>query len=273
MTHHRARIRRRHLSLDRPAPEYGGMRSDAFRGAEPEWRRERGEFGWGGGGYDVDFPEHGHPGRYPGQRRHGAREGFAHMSERIRVADLMTPRPATVAPDDTIAEAARRMKALDVGILPVVESRASRQLAGIITDRDIAVGAVADDKPASTPVAGCMSRELKTVHRDDSVRCAMEVMGRHRVRRLPVVDAEGRLEGILTQADLAVRFAGFDPAREIEVEEVLERISEPARPRRPLPGTPSPNLAHLHGGYVFGPTDRGGDVGFRSAGSRGLDEW
>jgi CBS-domain-containing membrane protein len=121
-------------------------------------------------------------------------------------------------------------------------------------------------------VAGCMSCQVFQVHRNDSIRCAMEGMSRRRVRRLPVADAEGRLEGIITQADLAVHIAGFDREREIEVEEVLERISEPARTRRPLPAEPVPDLAHLTGGYVFGPTDRSGDVGFRPAGPCGLDE-
>jgi CBS domain-containing protein len=118
-----------------------------------------------------------------------------------------------------------------------------------------------------------MSCGVATVNRNDSVRQAIEFMSRTRVRRLPVVDGAGRLVGILAQADVGVDYAGFDPEREIGVEEMIERISEPAHPRRPLPGAPRPSLAHLHGGYVFGPTDRGGDVGFRPAGSRGLDEW
>jgi CBS domain-containing protein len=118
-----------------------------------------------------------------------------------------------------------------------------------------------------------MSLEVAVLNRNERLRRAIVLVSETRARRLPVIEGEGRLGGILARADLAVDPAGFDPVREIELEEMIERISGPAHPRRPLPGAPPPNLAHLHSGYIFEPADRGGDVGFRPAGSRGLDEW
>ncbi|HLL84951.1 MAG TPA: CBS domain-containing protein, partial [Longimicrobium sp.] len=88
----------------------------------------------------------------------------------------------------------------------------------------------------SATVAECMTPNVSTVNRNASVRQVMDVMRREQVRRVPVTDGEGRLVGIIAQADLAVQYAGLDPEREIEVEEVLERISEPGL-RRFRPGS------------------------------------
>jgi CBS domain-containing protein len=76
-----------------------------------------------------------------------------------------------------------------------------------------------------------MTRDVATVSESHSVRDVFSVMKREQVRRVPVTDREGRLVGIIAQADLAVDYAGLDLEREREVEEVIERISEPARPR------------------------------------------
>ncbi|HEX8211905.1 MAG TPA: CBS domain-containing protein [Longimicrobium sp.] len=148
-----------------------------------------------------------------------------------RARDIMTENPEAVTPSTTLGEVARRMAELDVGILPVVDDPEVRRLRGVVTDRDLVVRGMARGLGDSATVAECMTPNVSTVNRNASVRQVMDVMRREQVRRVPVTDGEGRLVGIIAQADLAVHYAGLDPEREIEVEEVLERISEPGRAR------------------------------------------
>jgi CBS domain-containing protein len=150
----------------------------------------------------------------------------------IRAGDIMTRNPQVVTPDTTLAEAARVMRDLDVGIVPVVQDEASSYLAGVVTDRDIAIRAVAEGKNTkSARVRDVMTEGVATCTESDAIYDLFDVMKREQVRRIPITDDEGRLVGIVAQADLAVDYAGLDPDREVEVEEVIERISEPARPR------------------------------------------
>jgi CBS domain-containing protein len=144
----------------------------------------------------------------------------------------MTENPETVTPDTTVADAARKMRELDVGIIPVVESQENRRLKGVVTDRDLAIRVLAEGKDGSARVSECMTTQVETVNKNDSVLDVFDVMKREQVRRVPVTDRENRLVGIISQADLAVNYAGLDLQRETEVEEVIERISEPARPQR-----------------------------------------
>jgi CBS domain-containing protein len=152
-----------------------------------------------------------------------------------RARDIMTENPEAVTPSTTLGEVARRMAELDVGILPVVDDPEVRRLRGVVTDRDLVVRGMARGLGDSATVAECMTPNVSTVNRNASVRQVMDVMRREKVRRVPVTDGEGRLVGIIAQADLAVHYAGLDPERQIEAEEVLERISEPGL-RRFRPG-------------------------------------
>ncbi|HET7321274.1 MAG TPA: CBS domain-containing protein [Longimicrobiaceae bacterium] len=162
-------------------------------------------------------------------------------ADRVYAADIMTENPETVSPDTPLAEVATRMRDLDVGIVPVVDDGDGGRLLGLITDRDIAVRAAAAAADMKKATAGdCMTEQVETVTEDDSVRAVFDAMKRSRVRRVPVVDEEGRLTGIIAQADLAVHYAGLSRDREWGVEEVVERISEPARPRP---------IRHPHDGY------------------------
>lgn len=154
----------------------------------------------------------------------------------IRAADIMTEDPQAVTAGATIAEVARLMADLDVGVLPVVEDEDARWLRGVITDRDIVVRALSRGMGPDTPVGECMTEGVCTVNQAAPVRTVMDVMRRERVRRVPVTDGDGRLVGIIAQADLSVHYAGLDEQREREVEEVVERISEPALPRRAREG-------------------------------------
>lgn len=150
---------------------------------------------------------------------------------RVLAGDLMTRNPEAVTPDTPLAQVAARMRDLDVGIIPVVDTLDDYQLQGVITDRDIAVRAAAEGQDMNKARAGdYMTEAVETVAEGDDIREIFTVMKRERVRRVPVTDARGRLVGIVAQADLAVEYAGVDLQREAEVEEVVERISEPARP-------------------------------------------
>jgi CBS domain-containing protein len=121
------------------------------------------------------------------------------MGQKVR--DSMTSNPKTVDPDGSVREAAQVMKDADTGIVPVVEGG---RLVGTITDRDIAIRVVAEGKDAeSSTVAQIASRELVTVDPEQELDEALRLMAKHQVRRLPVVEEDGRLVGILSQADVA----------------------------------------------------------------------
>lgn len=209
---------------------------------------DRGGYGGGYGGY----------GQQSGGRG-GSRGG--NLWSRTRASEIMTADPHAVTPQATLAEVAQKMRDLDVGIIPVVDSTENRRLRGVITDRDIAVRAVADGRDGTATVAECMTDSVQSVNKNDSVRDVMRVMRDEQVRRVPVTDREGRLVGIIAQADLVVDYASDDDSRELEVSSTIERISTPARP------TGSQRMA---AGDRFG--QRGqeeGQSGFGGRGSRG----
>jgi CBS domain-containing protein len=184
--------------------------------------------GWGGGygsGYAEFEPSRGYGGGSSGGWGGGGRE------HQMRIAEIMTEEPEVVTADSTLADAARKMRDLNVGIIPVVESEDSRRLKGVITDRDIAIRAVAEGKDAkSTKVADCMTTELETCNKNDSVGDVLRVMQREQVRRVPIIDREGRLVGIVAQADVAVDYLNADPGRKRDVARTLRSVSEPGEP-------------------------------------------
>jgi CBS domain-containing protein len=116
------------------------------------------------------------------------------------VKDLMTSDPTTVDPETPVSEAAMRMARDGVGPLPVVEDG---RLVGIVTDRDLVVRIVAEGRdPRVTPVREAASEHLVTVSADDDLVETLELLAKHQVRRLPVVEGD-RLVGIVAQADVA----------------------------------------------------------------------
>jgi CBS domain-containing protein len=141
----------------------------------------------------------------------------------MKISEVMTANPQTIAPDDSLRRAAELMDQLDVGALPVCEDE---RLVGIITDRDIAVRATAVGSPAdSTPVADIMTDNIRYVQLEDNTDIAEELMAAAQIRRLPVLDAERRLVGMVSLADLAV-------AGERGIGVTLEQISQPGYPDR-----------------------------------------
>jgi len=121
------------------------------------------------------------------------------MAESIR--ELMTKNPRSLESGSNAVEAARLMRDEDVGIIPIVEGE---KLIGTVTDRDIAIRVVAEGKsPESITVGEIASRELVTIDPQQELDEALRLMARHQVRRLPVVEEDGKLVGIVAQADIA----------------------------------------------------------------------
>jgi CBS domain-containing protein len=141
----------------------------------------------------------------------------------MKAQDIMSRYPTCVTPDTTLADAARLMKDENIGIVPVVESTNSRRLVGVITDRDIAIRAVAEGRDGvTTSVGHVMSANVRTTTADESVDDVMQLMGSEQVRRVPVVDDRGVLVGIISQADIVLN--AKDDRR---AEKTVEQISKP----------------------------------------------
>ena len=136
----------------------------------------------------------------------------------MKVCDIMSSKVVSIAPEEPVSAAAKLLKRMNIGALPVCD--ASRRLRGIVTDRDIVTRCVAlEADPAHTPVAEIMSRGVVTASPLDDTAQAARAMSADRVRRLPVLD-EGRLIGMVTLCDLA-RDANCD----MEAAEALAEIS------------------------------------------------
>jgi CBS domain-containing protein len=139
----------------------------------------------------------------------------------------MTSNPACCTPNDTLEHAARAMLDHDCGALPVCESRNPGKVLGMVTDRDLAVRGLARGKGSQASVADCMTSDVHSCRPDSPAEEIEETMARHQVRRVPIIDADGRLVGIISQADLALH-AGDDVTEE-DVAHVIEAVSQPTR--------------------------------------------
>jgi CBS domain-containing protein len=140
------------------------------------------------------------------------------------VSEIMTPEPACCTPDATARDAASLMKDNDCGSIPVVDQLETRRLVGTITDRDLVVRGLADNKGPDARIRELMTIEPITAGPDDEVEIIREVMVARQVRRVPVVDENGAVVGIVAQADLA-REDGA--ASNQEVGRIVEAISDP----------------------------------------------
>ena len=141
------------------------------------------------------------------------------MTQSVR--DAMTENPRSIGASASVVEAARLMREGDIGSLPITEDE---KLVGMITDRDITTRVVAEAAdPSTTSVGDVYSRDLISVEPDSDLEQAVELMARHQVRRLPVVE-DGRLVGIVAQADVALTLK----ENEQKTGELVEAISEPS---------------------------------------------
>jgi CBS domain-containing protein len=143
----------------------------------------------------------------------------------MHLKEIMTRDVEVVRPDATLQEAAGRMKALDVGVIPVCDGE---HLMGMLTDRDITVRATAAGRdPRTTHVRDVMTPDVVYCFEDQDVTEAQRLMQERQIRRLLILNRDKRLAGVVSLGDLAVK-AGADKVGGA----VLERVSEPAQPKR-----------------------------------------
>jgi CBS domain-containing protein len=139
------------------------------------------------------------------------------------VRETMTENPRSIGASASVVEAARLMREEHIGSLPITEDE---QLVGMITDRDITTRVVAEAAdPTTTPVGDVYSRDLVSIAPDEDLEEALQLMARHQVRRLPVVES-GRLVGIVAQADIALGES------ETKTGQLVEAISERSEAER-----------------------------------------
>lgn len=138
--------------------------------------------------------------------------------------DIMTDSPAVATAETTARDAARMMEDNDCGSLPVVESRDSMKLIGMVTDRDLALRILGRGQDPNTPIREAMTKNVSSVKQDDDLDAIERVMSGQQVRRVPVVDGQGRVVGIVAQADLARE---LDAVGRKDFSKVVEKISQP----------------------------------------------
>lgn len=143
----------------------------------------------------------------------------------MQIKEIMTRNVESVDSDSPIAEAARKMKSLDVGFIPVIDGNGP---VGVVTDRDIVIRAVAENRDTSqTTVGEIMSETVETISEDEDVGDAAKLMEERQIRRLLVTGGNDRIVGVVSLGDLAVKTHDGGLCGE-----VLEEVSEPASPQR-----------------------------------------
>jgi CBS domain-containing protein len=144
----------------------------------------------------------------------------------------MTRDPSCCVATDPASKAASIMRDEDTGIVPVIDNEQTLRLVGVVTDRDLCMNVVAEARdPRSVAVEACMTQPVVTCSPSDSVTKVTELMRQNMIRRVPIVDEQGRLQGIVSMADV-VNQGELKPA---ETHETLQKIStstpEPSKPR------------------------------------------
>ena len=120
--------------------------------------------------------------------------------------EVMTKNPVCCQPDDMVIKAAQLMQRENIGAIPVIENEQTQKLVGIVTDRDLALKMVAKGQDAkSTKVEAVMTRKMVTCHAEDDLQKALDAMAENQLRRIPIVDNDDKLVGIIAQADVATR--------------------------------------------------------------------
>ncbi|MFN3513657.1 MAG: CBS domain-containing protein [Phenylobacterium sp.] len=138
----------------------------------------------------------------------------------MKVSEIMSRDVQVARPDESIQSVAKRMKEIDVGSLPVCDGD---KVQGVVTDRDIAIRAVAEGRSFESAVSDIMTPDVEYVFDDDDAAEAADRMADSQIRRLPVVDRDKRLVGILALGDLTGKI------KDRKTGQTLEEISEPTR--------------------------------------------
>ncbi len=120
--------------------------------------------------------------------------------------EVMTKNLVICLPSDMVVKAAKLMKSENIGPILVIENEQTQKLVGIVTDRDLALKVVAEGRDAqTTTVEAVMTRKIVTCHAEDDLQRALDAMAEHQLRRIPVVDTDNKILGIIAQADVATR--------------------------------------------------------------------
>jgi len=145
----------------------------------------------------------------------------------VKVSELMTQNPVSVRPDQTLRDVALLMRQHDCGCLPVNDGNGG-QVVGVVTDRDIVTRAIAAGRNGDSTVQDVMTRDVACCGPDDDIDSVERIMSERQVRRVPIVDRQGRLVGIVAQADLARATNGEGTISEKDLAEVVESVSQPS---------------------------------------------
>jgi CBS domain-containing protein len=137
-----------------------------------------------------------------------------------KVSEIMTKDPVCCTPQDSVTEAAQLMKREDIGSVPVIQDRRAKKLVGIVTDRDLALKVLAEGRnPNNIRVEEIMTRNPLSCREDDDLEDCLDSMEKRQIRRMPIVDSQDRIIGIIAQADVATR-AG-EPGKTAELVEEI----------------------------------------------------
>lgn len=140
----------------------------------------------------------------------------------MKVKELMTKKPEYATPDMELVKVAKLMAEHQVGSIPVLENKDNMKVVGLVTDRDITTRAVAEGKnPLQMKASDIMSTPVVTVNEDDDVNEVAQLMEKNMVRRVPVVDQQGKLCGMVAQADIALKTTDKTTA------DVVQSVSKP----------------------------------------------
>ena len=143
----------------------------------------------------------------------------------MKCKEMMTQKVVCCLPDDKVAKVAKKMKKADIGSVPIVEDMEKKKLIGIITDRDLALKVIGKGrKPQSTKIKKVMTKNVVTCLANDDLQKALDLMAENQLRRIPVVDKNNRVVGVISQADIAIRLNQAE-----KTAEVIKDISEPTK--------------------------------------------
>jgi CBS domain-containing protein len=144
----------------------------------------------------------------------------------MRAKEIMTRDPDCCRGDDTARHAAQLMRDRDCGCVPIVDD--AGKVVGIVTDRDLAVRGIAAGKDPNTKLNDLMTPAATTCGPDDDLKDVEQKMAELQVRRIPIVDSDGRCLGIISQADIALAASRDSTVTEREIALVVEQISQPS---------------------------------------------
>ena len=142
----------------------------------------------------------------------------------MRIKHVMTKDPRCCLPSDSAMKAASIMREEHAGVVPIIESGESRRIVGVVTDRDLCMNVVAEGlDPHTTTVEECMTTRVVSCSPNDAVEKVTELMRENQIRRVPVVNADGELQGIVALADIVER----SNVKSTQTHETLKEVSAP----------------------------------------------